>query len=497
MPFRNISTSGSFISRDLSFYEENIDATAEYDDDTDPSNETSIQAFDAGHNIDNNGLNSDDQFGQSIAVGCGRIVVGAPLDDFWDPEFAASRDWNRDVGSAYIHDLNGTLITKISDPDDAAVSGDGVGRQQFDRFGTSVAVGSDRIVVGAPFRDTASVGDTRTTAEGAAYIYDLDGSLISRLKPVSDTTPDFQDNFGTSVAVGSGRIVVGAPGWKGQNFVNYFNNAGAAYIFDLKSNEQICKLTVNFGANVRFGYSVAVGSGRIVVGAPTKDQDSRPLNSGAAFIYDLDGNLISTLTAGADEGADYQFGSSVAVGSGRIVVGQPFDSETTTWGGSVYIYDLDGTLINKITGNEVQYADLFGFSVSVGSGRIVVGSPYSDPIQLNTKSTGAATNWTGRASVHDLDGSFISSIYYSNGTSAAGSNGDRLGFSVAVGSGKIVVGAPNEDVSVITSSAGYYADGTTLQTANPNASIGTNVPDGGAVHIWNTPDVKHHLDILD
>ena len=48
-------------------------------------------------------------------------------------------------------------------------------------------------------------------------------------------------------------------------------------------------------ANDFFGFNVAVGSGRIVVGAPFNDDGGS--SSGSAYIFDLDGNQLGIITA--------------------------------------------------------------------------------------------------------------------------------------------------------------------------------------------------------
>ena len=102
------------------------------------------------------------------------------------------------------------------------------------------------------------------------------------------------------------------------------------------SNET--KITASDGAaSDYFGYSVAVGSGRIVVGAYQDDDNGS--NSGSAYIFDLDGNQLSKITA-SDGAASDRFGGSVAVGSGRIVVGAYGDDDDGEASGSAYIFDL-------------------------------------------------------------------------------------------------------------------------------------------------------------
>jgi len=328
-----------------------------------------------------------------VAVGSGRIVVGAYGDD----------DAGSASGSAYIFDLDGNQIAKITASDGA------IG----DEFGYSMAVGSGRIVVGAP-RDDDSGGQS-----GSAYIFDLDGNQIAKITASDGATFDY---FGWSVAVGSGRIVVGAWGDDDAG-----SASGSAYIFDLDGN-QIAKITASDGAaNDGFGWSVAVGSGRIVVGA-SRDDDAGA-QSGSAYIFDLDGNQIAKITA-SDGAAGDEFGYSVAVGSGRIVVGAWSDGDAGSASGSAYIFDLDGNQIAKITASDDAADDQFGRSVAVGSGRIVVGAYGDDDV-------GSAS---GSAYIFDLDGNQIAKI-----TASDGAAGDQFGYSVAVGSGRIVVGARLDD----------------------------------------------------
>jgi len=406
MPYRNISTFGSFLSRDLSFYEEDMGVTDEYDDTTTPSNETKITASDGA---------SSDEFGYSVAVGSGRICVGAYSND----------DNGSQSGSAYIYDLDGTQIAKMT-ASDAAGS---------DFFGVSVAIGSGRIVVGA------SGDDDNGSQSGSAYIFDLDGTQLAKIKSSDGAATDY---FGEIVAVGSGRIVVGA-------LVDDDDGSasGSAYIFDLDGT-QLTKITASDANNGdRFGTSVAIGSGRIVVGASLDDDDGS--ESGSAYIFDLDGTQLTKITA-SDAAAGDRFGHSVAVGSGRIVVGSYGDDVNGGQTGSAYIFDLDGTQLAKITASDGASGDSFGFSVAVGSGRIVVGA-YGDGDD------------SGSSYIFDLDGTQLAKIVASD----AASN-DRFGRSVAVGSGRIVVGSYLDD---------------------------DNGGSSGSAYIWNTPFVKHHLDILD
>ena len=267
----------------------------------------------------------------------------------------------------------------------------------FDFFGTSVAIGNGRIVVGA-------YGDN--SVQGSAYIFDLDGTQLAKIT-ASDGAA--YDEFGASVAVGNGRIVVGA---NGDNSVQ-----GSAYIFDLEGT-QLAKITASDGGSgAYFGVSVAIGNGRIVVGANRDNSDI-----GSAYIFDLDGTQLAKITASDGVAVD-EFGQSVAIGNGRIVVGAWGDDDNGSASGSAYIFDLDGTQLAKITPNDGTVGDAFGHSVAVGNGRIVVGA-VSDITPSDT----------GSVYIFNLDGTQLNKIRASDGSSL-------FGQSVAIGNGYIVVGA--------------------------------------------------------
>jgi len=350
-----------------------------------------------------------------------------------------------------------------------------------DSFGSSVAIGNSRIVVGAEGDDDN--GDE----SGSAYIFDLDGTQLAKIT-ASDGAAN--DRFGKSVAVGSGRIVVGAV--YGNNDIGAVS--GAAYIFNLDGT-QLAKITASDGAaDDQFGWSVAVGSGRIVVGAYRDDDNST--DSGSAYIFDLDGTQLAKITPSDGAANDY-FGRSVAIGNGRIVVGAERDDDNGGSSGSAYIFDLDGTQLAKITASDGASSDEFGQSVAVGNGRIVVGALYDDDNGTDS----------GSAYIFDLDGTQLSKITASDGVAY-----DRFGRSVAVGSGRIVVGSDDESAYI------FDLDGNELKKITPTSTNGTNfgnkvfIGDGkilisrsgngggngaGYVYIYETPNIKDIFSIVD
>jgi hypothetical protein len=373
----------------------------------------------------------DDQFGFSVAAGSGTIVVGAPYED--QQLNSGNQATTGNTGSIYIHRLDGTSRHPLNYNAKISVTHPSRGNDDDDNAGWSVAAGSGRIVVGIPGYNPVN------RHFGKVFIYTLDADYVQDLYPDNagaayNPTSPTGDYFGTSVAVGSGRIVVGAPL---DNGTTNTTDCGSVYIYDLNVN-LIQKIDASDpGASDQFGFSVAVGSGRIVIGAPYNDDTAS--NTGSVYIYDLDGHLVKKIVA-SDAYTGDQFGRSVAVGSGRIVVGAPFATNQST--GAAYIYDLNGNLIQKIVGSDTAGADNFGTSVAVGSGRIVVGSPYNEYL--------VATINRGAAYVFDLDGTQLEKLTAGSDDQAQA----QFGTSVAVGSGRIVVGAPLEDKDAAMSDSG-------------------------------------------
>jgi hypothetical protein len=395
MTFRNLDNKASYAVDGLTYLWNSGDIT------TVPSNEQQLIANSASQ-----------YYGSSIAIGSGRIVVGSPAD-------------NNGEGSVYIYDLDGNLIQKIY----ASVN-----RDLFDFFGTSVAVGGGIIVVGSPNDETVGLN------AGSIYIYDLNGNSISQI-----TASDFSGNsyFGNSVSVGCNKIVVGS---LGKN-----SNVGGAYIFDVDGTELKILADTNGTSGDEYGKSVSAGAGRIVVGSPNNNSE------GSVFLYDINGSFLKEIVA-FDPVNGKQFGYSVSVGSGRIVIGAYGDDIGANANqGSAYIYDLDGNLIKKITASDGGFDHRFGISVSVGSGRIVVGANNSD---FNGSSSGSAY-------VFDLDGNLLAKILPTIGANTT----DYFGNGVAVGEGKIAIGAIGDD--------------------NANGS------DAGMVYVYDTSQVYTLYDAID
>jgi len=300
---------------------------------------------------------------ESVAIGHNLIVLGAPQDD--------TAGTNR--GAVHVYDqsltgLNAAATKFVLTADDSA---DG------DAFGSDVAIGNGRIVVGANYSDAGG------TDSGAAYIYTLGGNLIKKVIPTDSAQ---QDYLGTSCAVGNGRIVVGAYGNDDNGLTS-----GSAYIYDLYGNNEIKINAPDGAAGDSFGKSVAIGNGRVVVGAPLADNGSDS-NAGAAYVYDLLGNYLFKLLGPAVT-TEYFFGTDVAVGAGHIIVGEP--GNNSRW--NIFDASTGSLLQNALVTYFGSSLNDLGHRVAIGQGVAVFGST------LNTDYGWYATLSLNHNTVHYLD----------------------------------------------------------------------------------------------
>ena len=208
-----------------------------------------------------------DNFGRSVAISGNAIVVGAHADD---------NGTNTDQGSVYIYERDQGGTNAWGEVKKLLASDGNYG----DLFGNSVAISGNTVVVGAYYDDEPS------TDQGSAYIFERDQGGTNAWGEVkkllaSDANPWF-GYFGYSVAISGDRVVVGAP-FRGVE-------RGAAYLYRRNvGGLNMWGQTKKMFASDRLrgdnnGYSVAVDSNTIVVGAYGDDIDTN-IDQGSAYIF--------------------------------------------------------------------------------------------------------------------------------------------------------------------------------------------------------------------
>ena len=92
------------------------------------------------------------------------------------------------------------------------------------KFGQSVAIDGDRLVIGAPGEDSDNGSQS-----GVVYVYQiLEDGKVRLLESLTHPTGKANDQFGQSVSISGLNILVGAPGY---DLDNDRWNAGSAVLF--------------------------------------------------------------------------------------------------------------------------------------------------------------------------------------------------------------------------------------------------------------------------
>jgi hypothetical protein len=212
---------------------------------------------------------------------------------------------------------------------------------------------------------------------------------------------------------------------------------------------------------------VAVSNGVVVIGALYDDDGGS--DSGSAYLYEQDAGGIWIETAKltpSDAAANDLFGGSVAVSNGVVVVGAFGDDDYGLNSGSAYIFEPDagGNWIKtKLVASDAAAADTFGISVAVSNGVAVVGAWGGDD--------GGSDSGSAYIFEQDAGGIWTEKAKLTASDAAAG---DYFGYSVAVSNGVVVVGALGDDDGGADSGLAYLyeqdAGGIWIETAKLTAS---------------------------
>ncbi len=251
-----------------------------------------------------------------------------------------------------------------------------------DTFSNSVAISGDTVVVGAVMEDGGG------TDRGAAYVFDRNKNGPDAWGEVAILTAsdaEDGDEFGFSVAISGDYAVVGAHKEDGVAGTD----RGAVYVFDRNSGGpdawgEVTILTASDAEDGdEFGCSVSIGGDFVVVGADHKD--GAGTDSGAAYIFDRnkdgpDAWGEALILTASDAETNDQFGWSVAISSDSVVIGAPYEGDAGVYLGAVYVFHRTTGTMWKLTAASAEDGDRFGnsVSISINGDYVVVGAPFED-----------------------------------------------------------------------------------------------------------------------
>lgn len=270
-----------------------------------------------------------------------------------------------------------------------------------------------------------------------------------------------KDRFGESVSIDSGFLLVGSKGDDDNG-----SGSGSAYLFDVPTDSgpagyELVKFTANNGkAFDSFGESVALQGGIALIGA--KGKDALGNNAGCAYLFDADpssptfGTQLAWLLPAGDN-LDW-IGCSVALDSGLALVGAQGADVGAISPGAGFLFDADPS--SPTFGQE-----LVKLTASDGGDGDKLGCSVSIAGGLALLGADDATTTggsTGAAYLFDVNptsptfGAQLTKFVARNGGS-----GDRFGLSVSLSNGRALVGAPYHErpqFTTIRDGAAYLFD---------------------------------------
>ncbi len=302
----------------------------------------------------NSGTSAGDACGESVAISRPLVVYGCP-------------GANNNTGRAFVRDLSTNGSAELLPP-----FGMGL-RNTGDRYGASVAISNNQVIVGEP------LNDSQGTDSGIAFQFTLESGLS-----YADPTPyngASGDQFGTSVAIDGDTFVVGAPGFD--------SGSGKAVVLDVNSSSTPPKYLYadDRAASDNFGQSVAISGNTAVVGAPLNSEKGSSAGAAYVFVRDTSRNWSQQQKlTGSDATAGNFFGAShIAIQGNTIVAGAygysyfDLNKGTIQNAGEAYIFMRSGTVWTEqaITVGDNQAGDEFGIGLGISGNTVIVGARHA------------------------------------------------------------------------------------------------------------------------
>lgn len=353
-----------------------------------------------------------DYFGRSVSMGDGVALVGAPGEGSSQPGKTylylldvATGNWEEhkltasDAGrydhfgsSVAIDGATAIIGAKDADAAGTAVSGPGAAYvfvevsvngaieqarlmaadgELHDKFGHSVAISGDTVIVGA-YQD-----DDSGSSSGSAYIFVRDPATSDWSEQAkliaSDGAAD--DDFGGSVAISGDIAVIGAAPVADSAYIFVRNPADGSW-----SEEQI--LTASDGAvSQRFGFSVVISGDTLIIGSPGNSY----FTSGAAYIFERDpttGFWAEQQKLTASDSERVHFGNSVAISGDTLIVGAARGIDV----GAAYTFVIDPASGNWVQHQKIVPSDLpidFASAVAIYGDTAIVGGAANEVNGIN------------------------------------------------------------------------------------------------------------------
>lgn len=286
---------------------------------------------------------AEDLFGGALSVQDGTLVVGAP---------GHSSSGINQSGAVYIYERSSSGVWQFV----AQLSHSDQGRA--DNFGTSVELRGDRLISGA-----TRVRTNNLVRVGAAYVFrrQTSGSWVEEQK-LAPSDGMANDRFGTSVSIDGDRVLVCTPA---EDHAGTDTGAGYLYKRDSENRWlQDTKLVAHDGgSDERFGSSCQIRGGLAVIGASgARNLSIGGQRAGAVYFFKEGGTGLWTQrdkVLPRSPQAEAAFGHLIAIDGATVMVGAPRDTYIRQRIGTVTVLSISPTYFDSDADGVPDRVDAF------------------------------------------------------------------------------------------------------------------------------------------
>ncbi len=306
-------------------------------------------------------------------------------------------DNGSDSGSAYVFTRSGTIWIQQA----KLVASDGAAG---DNFGYYVSLSGDTALIGAP------LDNDNGNFSGSAYVFIRIGTTWAQQTKIlaSDGAPG--DNFGWCVALDGDTALIGALYGYGNIF-----GTGCAYIFTRSGTiwtQQQKIFTLDGQSGDLFSYSVSLNGDTGLIGVSGDDD-----NKGSAYVFTRSGTTWTQQAklVASDGTAGDDFGIGVSINDDTALIGA--DQYWSNSFGLAYVFVRSGatwTQQAKLVANDHMMGDRFGYCVSLDGDTALIGAPIGDGVVTNSGEAymfiRTGITWTQQARLFASDGQW--NVYF-------------------------------------------------------------------------------------
>ncbi len=227
-------------------------------------------------------------------------------------------------------------------------------------FGNAITIGDEIILISDLGKPLTPIG------VGQVHLYNHEGELI---KTIYSPEPHPYAVFGYEMEIGESQFYLAQLGTMSDDFPN----VGPGYVY-VYVHEGVLLNTLSSPEpedEAHFGFAISVSGDKIAIREQEAHVDGFD-NAGKVHIYNTEGTYLRTLLS-PNPDTDAYFGFDLAILGDIIVVGEMGGNVVSDLReGKVYVFNIDGTLLQTLTAPEPTPRAAFGYAIDIQDDILVI-----------------------------------------------------------------------------------------------------------------------------